>query len=196
MRWDSRFQDLKINYKKMFSLLPEKEKKKILQEYAMRRYIVVLLFLFATGIISVLVSFPAYLLSLSKEKDIEAQITALRGSSIASESESLSKRLIDTNQKVIALKPAENSVPIGDVLQKVMNQKTDAIKLRSFSYKKSTEKGASTLSFTGVASDRETLSQFVNSLGHESMFLKVNLPVSSLTKNKNPDFSIQVSGTF
>ena len=180
----------------MFNLLPENEKKKILQEYALRRYIVILMFFFVSGIISVIVIFPSNFLSILKATEIEGQIKAVNKSSILGEAEKLNQTLKDTNLKLTALQVPSNAISIEDVLQKVLNKKTSDIKIRSFSYKKSVETGASTVVITGTASDRESLSQFVNNLGHEALFTKVNLPVSNLTKNKNPDFTIQLTGTF
>ena len=89
----------------MFNLLPEIEKKHILQEYSIRRNIVFLLFLFVSGIVAIIFSLPPHLMSVYKEKEIDGQINAVRNSSLFKEAVALNKQLSDTNLKINTLHP-------------------------------------------------------------------------------------------
>lgn len=180
----------------MFNLLPEIEKKRILQEYSVRKIIVFLLFLFVSGIIATVFSIPPHLMSVSKEKEIEGQISAVRGSNIFMEASMLNKQLSDINLKLKALHPQTDLISVEDIFEKVLIRKNSKISIDTLLYRRSIGKEQSTITVGGVASDRESLATFVQNLEGEALFTKVDLPVSNFTKNKNSDFSILISGDF
>jgi hypothetical protein len=185
-----------MQIKNMFNLLPEEEKKNILVEYAIRRIIVLLLFLFVSGLIATISIFPSMLLSSSKTQEVEKQIEVARSSPILKEEADLNSRLTETNLKLSALMPIEDSISVDDLINRVIQKKSDGIRLSGFFYRHASSKTSSGFSISGVAEDRESLSTFVKNLQGEALFTKVDLPVSNFTKDKDATFSIQISGKF
>ncbi len=180
----------------MFNLLPEEEKKIILHEYTARKAIVLLLFLFVSGIIAIIFLLPSNILSASKAAGIEKQIKNAQNSIIFKEADALNASLKNINLKLTVLSPYRSGISAEDLFAKIIEKKTLNIRIGSFVYKKALGKEQSLITISGIARDRESLSTFVQVLENEPIFTKVNLPVSNLTKNKNPDFSIEIRGTF
>ena len=162
----------------------------------MRKAIVLFLFLFVSGIIAVIFLLPSNILSASKAAGIEKQIQNARNSVIFKEADSLNASLKNINLKLSSLTSFKNTISTESLFVKIIDKKTSNIRISNFSYKKASGKEQSSTTISGVARDRESLSQFVKALESEPLFTTVNLPVSNLTKNKNPDFSIEIKGGF
>jgi hypothetical protein len=64
------------------------------------------------------------------------------------------------------------------------------------SYVRAGEGENSTLSIGGVATTRDALLSFKKKLEADEKFEEIVLPVSSLAKDTDIDFSLQIKGTF
>jgi Tfp pilus assembly protein PilN len=180
----------------MFNLLPEKEKQSIVKEYSSRRLIVILAFVFVLGIVSAVSMFPSYLLSSARVKEVETQISAVRRSTIFTEATELEAKLQSTNQKIDLLMSSQKATKVEDLISEIISQKDSSIRFTGFNYKKSVDKTPGSFSVSGIARDRESLSTFVRVLQNNERFSTVNLPVSSLAKDKNAEFTLQITGSF
>jgi hypothetical protein len=180
----------------MFNLLPEPEKKQILSEYNLRRNILMLIFLFVVGLIAVISIFPSYLLSSSKILEAQDGVSSIRNSNVFKEEESLNAELAQTNLKLSALQPLAGERYVSELFNAVITERSSGIRMNGLQYKRGDDKKGGYLSVSGVAQDRENLSQFVTALGKNSLFSKVDLPVSNFTKDRNADFTLQINGSF
>lgn len=78
------------------------------------------------------------------------------------------------------------------VIDEVLSKKTSSISLRGFNYL-TTGTSTATLNIAGTGSTRESLVSFVKSLEGVSFFKGVDLPISNLAKDKNIEFSINIT---
>ncbi len=180
----------------MFNLLPQKEKQKIVKGYFIRRNIILLIFIFALGIISSISLFPSFLLSRVKIKETEESIKVIQNSPTFKEAKLLNDSLLITNMKIDALTNGLNNFFVGDILTKVIEKRGEDVRITSIAFKKGLGKDLSQIFVNGIARDRESLSYFVEELKKDKLFEKVNLPVSNFAKDSNAEFSVQISGTF
>jgi Tfp pilus assembly protein PilN len=180
----------------MFNLLPEAEKNKILEEYSARRIIVFAVFLCVSLCIALVSIFPSYVLSSIKLKEIQDNISSVRQFTSFQEADQLSKELSQANVKLSALQFNASSVPVEDLFSRIITRKISGVRLNGIMYKRGATKDSSVISVSGVAKDRESLSNFVTELQKEALFKNVSLPVSSFAKDSNADFTLQITGTF
>jgi Tfp pilus assembly protein PilN len=180
----------------MFNLLPEPEKKQILNEYSTRRLDVALFFLFIIGLISVISIFPSFVLSSVKVTDSKRNIDAIKNSSILKEADQLNSQLSQANQKLLALRPPKQEISMSTIFQAVIADKSTNVRLSSFLLQNGTGATGDKVIVRGVARTREDLSAFVSQLKKDPLFTNVDLPVSSFAKDQNADFSITISGAF
>lgn len=179
----------------MFNLLPEQEKKQIIEEYKARRAIITLVFVFAIGLIGIISIFPAYVLSTSKSEEVVRNIAAIRSSSIFQEESELSSKLSEANLKLLALKPPKTQGSVVSLFSSIIEHKSKDIRLDSFVYMSPSE-GTTKITVRGIARGRQNLSDFVAELKKDPLFSKVDLPVSSFAKDENANFSLDITGTF
>ncbi len=179
----------------MFNLLPEQEKKQIIEEYKARRAIITLVFVFAIGLIGVISIFPAYVLSSGKSQNVVRNIEAIRNSSIFQEEAELSSKLSEANLKLLALKPPKTQGSIVSLFSSIIGHKNADVRIDGFMYS-APAVGAAKITVHGIARGRQNLSSFVAELKKDPFFTKVDLPVSSFTKDQNADFSLDITGTF
>lgn len=179
----------------MFNLLPEQEKKQIIEEYKARRAIITLVFIFAIGLIGVISIFPAYVLSSVKSQDVIRNIQSIRNSSIFQQETELSSKLSEANLKLLALKPPKTQGSVVSLFSSIIEHKSASIRIDGFMYAVPAD-GNAKITVHGIAQGRQDLSAFVAELKKDPFFSKVDLPVSSFTKDQNADFSLEITGTF
>lgn len=179
----------------MFNLLPEAEKVSILSEYRIRRGIVFFAFLFVVGLIALVSLFPSYLFSAAKVRDAQVNIVALEHSAIFTEEATLNSDLSVAKVKLAALTPAPNQSSVASLLDAIMKARTESIRLNGFLFTR-TPNSTTTISVSGIALDRESLSSFEDTLKSDPRWGEVDLPVSNFAKDTNDAFTLQLSGTF
>jgi hypothetical protein len=180
----------------MFNLLPESEKQNIVKEYALRRIVVLSVFLFAVGSVASVSLLPSYLLSRAKIQETGQEIESIKKSSTFRESGQLSDSLTKTNAKLQALGPGANDMYVEDLFAKIFSDRDVNIRIASIMYQEAAGKTPGFITMNGIAHDRESLSTFVDKLKSEPLFTQVDLPVASLAKDRNADFSIKIQGKF
>lgn len=175
------------------NLLPKTEKE-ILKKGLRLRFVVAGLYLlsfsFLLGFVTLL---PSYFL--------------MRGSLFISENknstknldENLTKEILDlpdkTNSRLKFLQSNLASLSATDILSKIVNQLSKKIKIDSISFSKNKEykeKTGTYILISGVASDRDSLVSFSKQLKESNFFSSVDIPVSSLTKEINLPFLVNL----
>ncbi|MFA6463957.1 MAG: hypothetical protein WCV55_03040 [Candidatus Paceibacterota bacterium] len=176
----------------MFSLLPEKYRKRLHFEYRIRLAIVGLLGLIILTIISGIFILPTYLrvsvenkISLDQKNSLEKQIALQAGQSGADDIKSIRQNIniaaVDQRSVISSIKA-------------VIKAQSSEIKLTNFSYIYNSK--ASTLVISGIASSRQSLQTFQKKLLEQTLFTNANLPLSNYAKDSNIPFSINLSGQF
>lgn len=175
----------------MLNLLPLQEKKKTLTEYRLRFFAFAVFTLGALIVANLALLTPSYLLAVSKYDSISADLAARQAKQgIGGQAKTIDGQVRAVNKK-IALFSSDGStkrVSPADVNAKIIEIKSAAIKIQSFSYDASGPQERIVVS--GLADDRDSLAAFVDALKKEGTFSSVDLPVSSYVKSTNIDFSI------
>ncbi len=179
----------------MFNLLPEPEKKQILDEYKLRRLIVLLFFIFVIGLVALISIFPSYILASAKINEAQGNLLSVKNSPIFSEGIALTNQITQVNQKLVALQPPPGEAYVEDIFNAVIKHKIPTVRINGLSFARGTS-GGSDLVVSGVASSRDALSAFVDALKQEPLFSNVNLPVSNFAQDVNADFSVDIKGNF
>lgn len=151
---------------------------------------------FAIGFIglasSVLLS-PAYLLAVSKFNTADEQLAALEkkyGNS-AQEKE-ISGQIREINNKITLLSSGDTSLRLAppEAIVSILGLKESTIKIFSLTYDLTARKDRVVL--TGTAADRDSLSNFFETLKKDPLIDNVTLPISSYVKSTNIDFSVVI----
>ena len=172
----------------MFNLLPHQQRKIIYKEYNSRRIILAVNFLNLTGLIALVLLVPPFFLINLKQtaareeiKNLEIETPELKNTAALE----LSALKTTSKLKLLGDAPTLSSL---SVWEKVISHKSASIKIKSFNY--TNESAGIHVFVSGTANSREALTNFARSLQGEPDFKDVNLPVSSLTRDKDLDFSI------
>lgn len=179
----------------MFNLLPEIEKKQIIDEYKSRRFAIALVFLFVIGLIGIISIFPARVLSSLKISEVKNTINNIQESTFFKEEDDLTKKLSEANLKLLALHPPQNEIHLDQFLRNITKLKGPDIRINGFIYAQGSGTTGATLTVAGIARSRESLSEFVKTLRKEPSFSKVDLPVSSFTRDQNASFTVMITRT-
>lgn len=179
----------------MFNLLPPNEKQNIIKEYASRRLILMSLFLCALGLIGITALIPSYLLSRARINELSGDVKRSTALIEAKVLEDQAKVVTLTNAKLGALSDVVDDVTIHDLFLNIIEKRGSGVRINALMYRRG-DKDLGALTVTGVARDRESLSNFVQVLKGDPIFTKVDLPVSNFAKDKNTNFTIQLSGKF
>lgn len=177
----------------MANLLPLTEKKNIRREYRARIGIVFLLLLSTLIIIATISLIPLYISSSYKLNDILAQIEDEKQNSFREDDKQDPIKITqDANAKLLVLRKKDSILPLSSELTTIIvGYKPSDVKIDAILYDRGLSDGKITLN--GIARNRETLLSFLKSLERESMFKKVNLPISSFVKETDIKFSIRIT---
>ena len=179
----------------MANLLPQKERKRFLWEYRFRLFTVAMLFFAATMLFGTILLLPSYFVSESKEVSILRQSELLEKTISIREGDPSLISLLSTKQKITALEDVQKQVLQSEVLQAIIKSIDENITVGAFYY---TQKGESSseMRITGVADSRSALLLFSDRLKKESLFDRVDFPVSSLAQDSDITFSMLLTGNF
>ena len=174
----------------MINLIPIKEKKKIRAEYRFRLGVVVALASVSLFLISLVLLFPAYLLTLSKYQFASENLAKIEieHGEVAQEEE-IADQTSMVNKKInFFLQEGKESWMFSEVVIKIIEIKGPTIKIKNMSYESSLGKERFVIS--GRADDRDILASFVEKLKRDPSFTSVTIPISSYIKSTDIDFSI------
>ncbi|MDP3958351.1 MAG: hypothetical protein Q8Q36_02725 [bacterium] len=174
----------------MINLLPDSAKEAARAEYR-RRLAVSSLVLFLTASFFVFLFLaPSYLLAYVKLASLEERRALFRKSI---EEATAVKELALLEAELSVLRPKEAAPPVAALIEAVVKDKGPSVRLRQFSY----ERRGKTAKFdvSGSAATRASLIAFVDRLKKREEFEDVFSPVSNLVRDKDVEFTVQISLT-
>ncbi len=135
---------------------------------------------------------PSWLISYYKLQDIKLQTESQSKSNGNTDANSVYSSIGDINQRLSVIDSALDYQKVIPTIESVLAYKTKDITLTQIGY---TVTGATSgsISLSGVSVTRESLVLFLNSLEASKRFTKIDLPISSFTKNRDIKFSITTS---
>lgn len=179
----------------MANLLPKKERRRFEWEYKFRLLSLALLFFVVLLSLGVVFLLPSYFVSESKEESIERQSELLQKTIALREEDTSVSSLLATKQKINVLTSVQKQVLQTEVMQTIIQNIESDITVDAFYYTQG-EDSVGEMRITGRADSRTALLAFSGRLKKESLFDRVDLPVSSLARDSNIVFSITLNGDF
>jgi len=176
----------------MFNLIPDSVKEKILKDYLERRVVVWLFALFLVSLMTIIFLLPAYVHVFFEEKNIRADVEVVKNSLQLKKADDVVGTIKATNELLKALSPVKSQARTSEILEKALGAKNAAIHITDIEYMEA-KTSSSTMLLKGIADKRESLREFVTKLESTEGFAKVELPVSNFAKDKNIDFSINIT---
>jgi|GEM_PF-2482162 len=177
------------------NLLPQTEKENLKKGLKYRLLVVVLFLTTGVFLLGFITLLPSYFLASGYfSKDVPSS------SNIGAESEETAKEILDLpseiDSKLKFLGANIDSVRAVDSIYKIVDLLPDKVTLDSISFSRKTVPAKANSSInvlvSGTAFDRESLVSFSTALEDSDLFSSVKVPVSSLTKDSNLPFSINL----
>ncbi len=176
----------------MFNLLPQNIKNRIIKEYSLRRLIVIFAFVLCLQILFVIFIFPTWYVSSSNERSLALETQDLNNYLVKSDSGKIASTINDINTKIKLLNTTLEYPKVIPIINKLISYKNKDIHITEIVFN-AVSSMESSINIKGVATDRETLLSFFKSLQNDKTFSKADLPISNFAKDKNIDFSINIS---
>jgi hypothetical protein len=181
----------------MFNLLPYQDKYAIRSEYKKRLLVVALLFTFFVEIIGTVLLIPSLVISSARERELLDTRTALK--SVTSEDEeggTFATTLKETTDKLSFLSPAKNLATPATAIALSASVRPAGVHLKRFTYTVGKNYEGGTIRVEGSADTRDVLLLYKQALEREKLFTEVDLPISNFAKEKNIEFSVELTASF
>jgi len=174
----------------MINLIPPVARRNIVKEYWIR-VITVWLFLAGTaGLIVLLLLLPSYVLVLIQINSLEQVVaaTSLKSSSY----DASSVTLLVANQQAQLLANTPEVTPFSLYTSSLEKLAGTGIVLQELRFSRPAST-AGTIKVSGVADTRQSLADFRDAIEANAYFSTVNLPISSLIKDRDLLFSMEIT---
>ena len=176
----------------MFNLIPDGVKEKILKDYRGRRGVVWLFTFLLLSTMVLIFLLPSYTYVSLEEKNMRTDVEVVRNSFQLKKVDDVVEAIKETNEQLRALSSAKNPIKTSEILEKALKAKNSSIHVTEIEYIEA-KTSSSTVLLKGIADKRESLREFINRLEAVEGFVKVELPVSNFAKDKNIDFSVNIT---
>ncbi len=173
--------------KTMMNFLPEENKIIIKKEYFRRISIIIGLLFFFFILTSTIFLFSLFLLLNGQQESFYRQLGFSEQRLARSEAKDIIPLVKDLNDKVFLLESSQKNIaPKSAIVKNILSRKPDKITLSEFIFDKNK------ISIHGFSDTRDNMLGFINSLKEEKSFKKVESPISSLLKEKDIEFSVNI----
>lgn len=177
----------------MINLLPQSEKKKLLNEYRLRATAIALCALFVVEILTGVLLSPSYYLINAAEKAVTDELDAKKQSTPAG-GEDAKKKIALIKAEVLLLNPPAHpsDIPPSQILGEILAQKPVGIAINSFAFGRASASVVAA-QLSGVAGTREDLLAFQRMLKENPHFSDIKYAQSFITKKTDIDFQLTVT---
>lgn len=177
-----------------YTLLPEKEMRRLRREYRVRVFIFLLFFISCAITVGIGFLIPSYILSYNQEKESIKKIESIQKDREVSGIDNILKELSNSSDLLKKLKVDENPVIFSDIIKIVLNYKSGGVSIQAIQITKNTEASSTVeMILQGKATTRERVLEFKKKLEQDERIVKVELPISDLAKSKDLVFSIRIT---
>lgn len=175
----------------MANLLPKKEQDSLKKDYSLRRLDVTLFLVCIILAISLVLIFPSYILSKVRATNASLDLeTVKKATNAANPSDDLTRSLREAKEKAVSLGISQKTTSVYDLVH-TFESKSSAIKIQDIAYVRGADD--TTIVIRGRADDRESLTALQKQLNANPNFSRVDLPISNFAKDKNIDFSMNIT---
>jgi hypothetical protein len=176
------------------NLLPPKEKENLKKGLKLRSLILISFIMAAFFLIGLIMLLPPYFLTLGNLSKVSSE-NNVSGEENATSTKQLLNLPVEINSKLKLLQSVSSEMSVMGSVSSVIKYLPMGVKLNSISFRKDQvykEKTGVIILISGVAIDRDSLVNFSTLLKESNLFSAVDVPVSSLTKESNLPFSMNI----
>ncbi len=177
------------------NLLPETERENLKKGLKNRFIIIALFFITASFLVGFIMLLPSYFLTLGNSSE-NVSVNFSQGTNNKNKAEEILNlpKIINAKLKFFQLNIKDMSIV--DYFSKIIDSLPKKVTLNSIYFSRETVDSKGNLKksilVSGIASDRNSLISFSKNLENSNLFSSVEVPVSSLTRDKNLPFSINL----
>lgn len=177
------------------NILPEEQKNNLYKGLKIRFFIIFSVMCSFGLLASSVMLVPAYLASSIELEEVVSQ-TKFAGSEISQEAKLLIELPKSVNSKVKFIRSNNSNRTAFSIINAAVAKDAPGISINSLSsitVKDGNKTRIDGINISGIAKDRKSLLDFSKLLEEEKFFSSVSVPVSSLTKDTNLPFSIDIT---
>lgn len=177
----------------MINLVPNEEKKSMIQAFYYRLVVVFLLAIVVVVLISVFVLLPSYFISSVRRNIVSSKLEIVKSESINLADQQILTEISDIDSKLTLIeKTSKNTFLVSEkIISEIIANKISGIKISQISFEENEADGKK-INIRGSASSRERLALFRTALEEDSLFKKVDLPISNFVQGSNIQFSLSL----
>ena len=173
----------------MINLIPNEEKKNMANNFYYRLFILSLWMVSFSICFGVLAILPSYILSTSKENFADEKLVIQKNESVPILDQETSDAIKDLDSKLSLAEKlqVDKFIVTERVVNEIIESKVSGIKISRIFYENDSAKGKK-IEIEGIASSREELLSFRQTLEDNKAFQNVDLPISNFVKGSNIQF--------
>ena len=175
-----------------YTLLPEKEMRNLRREYRVMIFILLMFFCSSAILIGIASLFPAYILSLTQEKESSTKQEVLKKDRAISGIDSIIDEFKKTSEILNKLKTNKKEEVFSQTIKSVIDNRIPNITYNSiFMDRVEDNNQEMQIEIQGISSTRESVLAFKKSLESNPFISKIEFPISDLIKTKNISYAVR-----
>ncbi|MEK7607927.1 MAG: hypothetical protein AAB484_03360 [Patescibacteria group bacterium] len=178
----------------IFTFLKGEYRQKILGEYRKRLLVLILSLLVLLLFVLLGLALPSFISLGDQNKVVLLEREAYSKNVAENGQTEIENQLKGMKEMIVVLKQNIENTPLVSIIEKILSEKSFDVTISNLSLERKKEEWSINLS--GMAETREAMVDFSKRLEAVSSFSLVDLPVSSLAKNKNISFTISLRSKF
>ncbi len=177
----------------MINLIPSQEKKKMVNDFYLRLFIVFFAVISIAFLVAAIAIVPYYFFSKDKFDFASEKLISQMNVPVPFFDKKTNELINDIDLKVSLIEEAQKGkfLVSENVIDKILSKKTPSIKITRISFEDTLAKGK-VISIVGSAASRDKLSNFRDTLQADPDFEKVDLPISNFVKGKDIQFNLTI----
>jgi hypothetical protein len=175
------------------NLLPPERQSALSRDYFIRLGVVVVGFVVALTLASMVLLVPTYVLLTESTRAKEAHLATIESTFSSTDATALSARLAALNKNAITLSTLAQRPSASAIIRSVLAISRPGITLSGFTYTPAEVKKPGTLAISGTALTRDALRSYQLALQGAPLALSADLPVSAYAKDSDITFTITVT---
>lgn len=176
----------------VINVLSKPRKKALYWEYWKRYASMTFSFIALASVITILLSFPSYFFSKSKETLAETRLEAFNNENPEIATDNLGTTIKDMNAKLLLLSTRDSTNVSENIFGKLLSMRPSGVKFTQMLYKER-DPNTRIIEIHGIALDRTVLRNFKSLLDSDQAFSKVDLPISNFIDREDINFTISIT---
>lgn len=175
------------------NLLPPDRQRSLARDYYLRLSVVIVWFVFALTLISMVLLVPTYIFLTDSARTKEKYLATVESSITSADEASLSARLTSLNNSATTLVLLAQAPSASAFIRAMLALPRPGVTLSQFVYTPPTMKGPGTLLVSGTAATRDALRTYQLALENAPFAQSAALPVSAYAKDRDIAFTITIT---